>query len=84
MGIFLNIRKCAVLFLHNKHGCWNFAPYLDIHGEVDLGFRHHRPLILNQKRYDRLIRDVWLTNGIPAAVSRKLESEINNGGWETQ
>ncbi|WEW58063.1 E3 ubiquitin-protein ligase ubr1 [Emydomyces testavorans] len=84
IGIFINVRKCAVLFLHGRHGCWQFAPYLDIHGEVDLGFRHHRPLILNQKRYDRLIREVWLTNGIPATVSRRLESEINNGGWETQ
>nr|KMM65408.1 hypothetical protein CPAG_01759 [Coccidioides posadasii RMSCC 3488] len=84
VGVFINIRKCAVLFLHNRHGCFHVAPYLDIHGEVDLGFRHHRPLILNQKRYDRLIRDVWLTNGIPATVSRKMESETNTGGWETQ
>ncbi|KAI1913300.1 E3 ubiquitin-protein ligase ubr1 [Ophidiomyces ophidiicola] len=84
VGIFINIRKCALLFLHNQHGCWHYAPYLDIHGEVDLGFRHHRPLLLNQKRYDRLVREAWLTNSIPATVSRKLESEINNGGWETQ
>ncbi|EER41689.1 hypothetical protein HCDG_04336 [Histoplasma capsulatum H143] len=83
IGLFINIRKCMALFLHNKNGCWHHAPYLDIHGEVDPGFRHHRRLILNQKRYDRLLRDVWLSHGIPAVISRRLEAEINNGGWES-
>ncbi|KAL2374829.1 hypothetical protein RJ035_004801 [Blastomyces gilchristii] len=83
IGLFINIRKCMVLFLHNKSGSWHHAPYLDIHGEVDPGFRHHRRLILNQKRYDRLLRDVWLAHGVPAVISRRLEAEINNGGWET-
>lgn len=83
IGLFINIRKCAVLLLHGRHGAWQFAPYLDIHGEVDPGFRHHRRLILNQKRYDRLLRDVWLTHSVPATVSRRLEADINNGGWET-
>ncbi|PGH33385.1 E3 ubiquitin-protein ligase UBR1 [[Emmonsia] crescens] len=83
IGLFINIRKCMVLFLHNKNGCWHHAPYLDIHGEVDPGFRHHRRLILNQKRYDRLLRDVWLSHGVPAVISRRLEAEINNGGWES-
>ncbi|KAK2736784.1 hypothetical protein FQN57_000556 [Myotisia sp. PD_48] len=83
VGLYITIRKCAVLFLHNRNGCYQFAPYLDIHGEVDPGFRHHRRLILNQKRYDRLLRDVWLSHGIPATVSRRLEAEMNNGGWET-
>ncbi|PGH06925.1 hypothetical protein AJ79_06398 [Helicocarpus griseus UAMH5409] len=83
VGLFINIRKCMVLFLHNRNGCWHNAPYLDIHGEVDPGFRHHRRLILNQKRYDRLLRDSWLSHGIPAVISRRLEAEINNGGWET-
>ncbi|KAM5432720.1 E3 ubiquitin-protein ligase ubr1 [Microsporum ferrugineum] len=82
-GIFINIRKCAVVLLHNGNGCWRFAPYLDVHGEVDPGFRHRRRLMLNQKRYDRLLRDMWLSHSIPSAVSRKLESEVNNGGWET-
>ncbi|PGH13008.1 hypothetical protein AJ80_06492 [Polytolypa hystricis UAMH7299] len=83
IGMFINIRKCMVLLLHNQNGIWQHAPYLDIHGEVDPGFRHHRRLILNQKRYDRLLRDVWLAHGIPATISRRLEAEINNGGWET-
>ncbi|KAJ5772980.1 hypothetical protein N7457_007876 [Penicillium paradoxum] len=83
IGLFINIRKCTVLYLHNTNGSWHYAPYLDRHGEVDPGLRRNRQLILNQKRYDRLLRDVWLSHSIPATISRKLESEINNGGWET-
>ncbi|KAJ5700928.1 hypothetical protein N7493_011974 [Penicillium malachiteum] len=83
IGLFINIRKCTVLYLHNQNGSWHYAPYLDRHGEVDPGLRRNRQLILNQKRYDRLLRDVWLSHSVPATISRKLESEINNGGWET-
>ncbi|KAH8705569.1 putative ubiquitin-protein ligase E3 component [Talaromyces proteolyticus] len=83
IGLFINIRKCTVLYLHNHNGSWHFAPYLDRHGEVDPGLRRNRQLILNQKRYDKLLRDVWLSHSIPATISRKLEADINNGGWET-
>ncbi|KAL4940319.1 hypothetical protein BDV06DRAFT_196922 [Aspergillus oleicola] len=83
IGLFINIRKCAVLYLHNQSGSWHYAPYLDRHGEVDPGLRRNRPLMLNQKRYDRLLRDVWLSHGVPATISRRLEAEVNNGGWET-
>ncbi|GAD93639.1 ubiquitin-protein ligase E3 component [Paecilomyces variotii No. 5] len=83
VGLFINIRKCTVLYLHSHNGSWHFAPYLDRHGEVDPGLRRNRQLILNQKRYDRLLRDVWLSHQIPATISRKLEADINNGGWET-
>ncbi|KAL3478110.1 hypothetical protein BJX99DRAFT_225042 [Aspergillus californicus] len=83
IGLFINIRKCAVLYLHGSNGSWHFAPYLDRHGEVDPGLRRNRPLILNQKRYDRLLRDVWLSHGVPAIISRRLEADVNNGGWET-
>lgn len=82
-GLFLNIRKCCVLYLHNQNGSWNLAPYLDKYGESDPGLRHGRQLSLNQKRYDALFRNVWLSLGIPTMIARKLESDINNGGWET-
>ncbi|KAL9127837.1 MAG: hypothetical protein Q9217_003356 [Psora testacea] len=83
VGLFLNIRKCTVLYLYNRNGSWNLAPYLDKYGEPDPGLRRGRQLSLNQKRYDRLFRDVWLQQGIPTTIARKLEAEINNGGWET-
>ena len=83
VGLFLNLRKCTVLYLHNQNGSWNLAPYLDKFGEPDPGLRRGRQLVLNQKRYDKLLRDVWLQQGIPTMIARKLEAEINNGGWET-
>nr|POE48021.1 e3 ubiquitin-protein ligase ubr11 [Quercus suber] len=84
IGMFINIRKCMVLFTHGPgNGCYAHAPYLDRHGEPDPSLRRHHQLFLNQKRYDRLLRDVWLNHGIPTVISRKLEGDVNPGGWET-
>lgn len=82
IGLFINIRKCCIYYLFYGSGSWVVAPYIDKYGEVDLGLRHSRQLYLNQKRYDAL-RNQWLTHGIPSVISRKLEMDINNGGWET-
>ncbi|KAI4115856.1 MAG: hypothetical protein LQ345_003622 [Seirophora villosa] len=83
VGLFISIKRCNVLFIHDSNGSWHNAPYLDQYGEVDPGLRHNRQLFLNQRRYDALLRNVWLQHGIPTAISRKLEADINNGGWET-
>ena len=84
VGVFVNIRKCMVLFLHEPmSGSFAHAPYLDRHGEPDPTLRRHHQLFLNQKRYDKLMREVWLGHGIQTFISRKLEADINPGGWET-
>lgn len=83
IGLFINVRKCMILYLHGRNGSWSHAPYLDKHGEVDPGLRRNRQLFLSQKRYDALLRNVWLQHGIPKMISRKLEADMNNGGWET-
>ncbi|RMD43968.1 hypothetical protein DV735_g1081, partial [Chaetothyriales sp. CBS 134920] len=63
------------------------APYLTKHGETDSGLRSKSQLILSQKRYDRLLREAWLCIGgggsIWSCIARKLENEVNAGGWET-
>lgn len=83
-GLFINIKKCMVLCLHGPgSGSWLPAPYLDKHGETDPTLRRHHQLFLNQKRYDKLLRDIWLNHMIPTVISRKMESDINPGGWET-
>ncbi|TGZ78610.1 hypothetical protein EX30DRAFT_322180 [Ascodesmis nigricans] len=82
-GIFIDIRKCALLFLHKPNGTFAETPYMDAHGETDLGLKRARQQFLNSKRYDALVRDVWLRHGIPSVISRKLEADMNNGGWET-
>ncbi|KAH7364695.1 hypothetical protein BKA65DRAFT_491879 [Rhexocercosporidium sp. MPI-PUGE-AT-0058] len=83
IGLFINIRKCTVFYVYHTSGSWMVAPYIDKYGEVDPGLRHSRQLFLNQKRYDALLRTVWLGHGVPSVISRKLEMDINNGGWET-
>ncbi|KAF2012384.1 RING finger domain-containing protein [Aaosphaeria arxii CBS 175.79] len=83
IGLFINIRKCMVLFLNQNNGTWAVAPYLDKHGEVDPTLRRHHQLFLNPKRYDVLLRKVWLEGGIQSLIARRLEGDINNGGWET-
>lgn len=72
-------------YLTLSHGSFFSAPYLTKYGETDSGLRSKHQLILNQKRYDKLLRDTWLmTNGsVWSTIARKLESEVNAGGWET-
>ncbi|KAI3342964.1 hypothetical protein F4824DRAFT_125561 [Ustulina deusta] len=83
IGLFINIRKCCIFYLHRGSGSFSNAPYIDKYGEVDVGLRHGRQLYLSQKRYDSMLRNLWLSHGIPSYISRKLEADINNGGWET-
>ncbi|KAK5168841.1 E3 ubiquitin-protein ligase ubr1 [Saxophila tyrrhenica] len=84
IGLFINVRKCMVLFMHGPgNGSWIQAPYLDKHGEPDPTLRRHHQLFLNQRRYDKLMREAWLLHQIPTVISRKLEADINPGGWET-
>ncbi|KAH5405459.1 E3 ubiquitin protein ligase [Parastagonospora nodorum] len=83
VGLFIHIRKCMILFLNLDHGSWAVAPYLDKHGEVDPTLRRHHQLFLNQRRYDALLRKIWLEGGIQSMIARRLEGEINNGGWES-
>lgn len=39
MGIYLLVRKCAIIYLFADKGSFATAPYLDAHGESDLGLR---------------------------------------------
>ncbi|KAK0734934.1 hypothetical protein B0T26DRAFT_635484 [Lasiosphaeria miniovina] len=83
IGLFINIRRCCVFYLHRTTGSFSNAPYIDKYGEADLNLRHGRQLFLHQKRYDSMLRNMWLSHGVPSFISRKLEADINNGGWET-
>ncbi|KAK9472144.1 uncharacterized protein V1510DRAFT_366315 [Dipodascopsis tothii] len=83
VGIYLLIKKCTVLFLREQQGLFTPAPYLDIHGEVDQNLKRGRPLYLSQKRYDHLIKSVWLQHGIASQIARRIEASLDTGGWET-
>lgn len=83
IGVFLNIRKCSTVYLFRQSGSYAPAPYIDKYGETDFQLRHGRQLFLNQRRYDSMVRNTVLNHGVPSLISRKLEAEINNGGWDT-
>ncbi|PHH89807.1 hypothetical protein CDD83_5213 [Cordyceps sp. RAO-2017] len=83
IGVFLNIRKCSTVYLFRHSGSFTPPPYIDKYGETDPQLRHGRQLFLNQKRYDSMIRNTVLNHGVPSLISRRLEAEINNGGWDT-
>lgn len=82
MGIFLQVKRCNLIHLYANKGMFSPAPYLDIHGEADPGFRKHRPLFLNRARYDE-VRKTWLNHSVATAVARKLDSGNDYGGWIT-
>ncbi|GAA5856549.1 hypothetical protein JCM8547_005859 [Rhodosporidiobolus lusitaniae] len=84
-GLYYLIKRNAILFLHTDKGAFSTPPYLDSHGEVDVGGRRIRsqfPQYLHRGRYDEL-RKLWLTGAIPTFVSRKLEATTDRGGWTT-
>lgn len=72
-----------MLYLSRISGSFSNAPYIDRYGEVDMNLRSGRQLSLHQKRYDSMLRTLWLGHGVPSFISRRLEADINNGGWET-
>ncbi|KAI9487149.1 MAG: hypothetical protein EXX96DRAFT_605151 [Benjaminiella poitrasii] len=82
IGIFLSVKRCVLILLHNGNGWFMNAPYLDPHGEVDQGLRHGRPQYLNVKRYAE-IRKLWLQHSIPIYVARQIEANYDIGGWTT-
>lgn len=83
-GIFLLPRRNVLLLLiPNGRGTFISAPYLDLHGEPDEAMRRGRPHYLQPSRYDLFTRDLWLRNGIPSLVMRRLDQSQDSGGWET-
>ncbi|OLY85062.1 E3 ubiquitin-protein ligase ubr1 [Smittium mucronatum] len=81
-GLFLPVKKCGLLLLNNSIGCFMQAPYLDIHGEADLGLKRGRPLLLNTMRFED-IRRLAVNQKISITVARKIEEIFDIGGWET-
>ncbi|KAJ2816867.1 E3 ubiquitin-protein ligase ubr1 [Coemansia sp. 'formosensis'] len=80
VGVYLLVKKCGLLLLHHDNGCFMSAPYLDQHGEVDLGLKRGRPLFLNKNRYEEM-RKLVLTQKIPVFVARKIDQAFDIGGW---
>ncbi|KAL0076978.1 hypothetical protein J3Q64DRAFT_1811303 [Phycomyces blakesleeanus] len=82
IGVFLSVKRCVLILLHNGNGWFIDAPYLDSHGEVDQGLRRGKPQYLNTKRYSE-IRKLWLQHTIPVYIARQIEANYDIGGWTT-
>ncbi|EIN13143.1 hypothetical protein PUNSTDRAFT_56352 [Punctularia strigosozonata HHB-11173 SS5] len=82
VGIYFCVKRCSLLYLYAGNGTFVASPYLDVHGEVDMSMRRGRRQFLHHARWEE-IRKLWLSHGIPTLVARKLESTVDNGGWET-
>lgn len=61
------------MLLYHGNGTYNYSPYLDSHGEIDIGLRKGRPQRLHQQRYDELRKQV-LNHGVANIVARKIEA----------
>jgi Proteolysis_6 C-terminal/ATP-dependent Clp protease adaptor protein ClpS/Putative zinc finger in N-recognin (UBR box) len=80
-GAFFIIQRAAVLILNGKgKGYIKPAPYLDSHGEADLGLRRGSPLFLDaaQKRH---LDYLWLTNAIPTHIDNMQDDSNNPRLW---
>ncbi|GAA5800849.1 hypothetical protein HPULCUR_006288 [Helicostylum pulchrum] len=82
IGIYIMIKECYLLLLHDNGGNIMSAPYLDSHGEADIHFKRGAPQFLNNKRYEQ-IRQMWLNQSIPSFVRRKMEAAYSGTIWES-
>lgn len=83
VGAYFKIKSNLVLLLYHGNGTFHFlSPYLDSHGEIDVGLRKGRPQKLHQQRYDGLRKQIW-GHGVANIVARKIEAAMDQGGWQT-
>ncbi|SPO19704.1 related to ubiquitin-protein ligase e3 component [Ustilago trichophora] len=83
IGAYFKIKSNLVLLLYQGNGTFHFlSPYLDSHGEIDVGLRKGRPQKLHQQRYDELRKQIW-NHGVANIVARKIEAAMDQGGWQT-
>ncbi|KAI5118525.1 hypothetical protein M0805_007693 [Coniferiporia weirii] len=82
VGVYFLVKRCSLLYLYAGNGSFVQAPYLDVHGEVDISMRRGRRQYLHYARWEE-VRKTWLNHGIPTLIARKLESTVDSGGWET-
>ncbi|EPQ32173.1 uncharacterized protein PFL1_00370 [Pseudozyma flocculosa PF-1] len=82
IGVYFKVKSNVIMLLYQGNGTYNYSPYLDSHGEIDIGLRKGRPQKLHLQRYDELRKQV-LGHGIANIVARKIEAAMDAGGWQT-
>ncbi|KAK0521984.1 E3 ubiquitin-protein ligase ubr1 [Tilletia horrida] len=80
VGIYFKSNSNCLLLLYHRNGSFLASPYLDTHGEMDIGLRRGRPQKLHTQRYDE-VRKHWLGHTVATVIARKLEADVDEGGW---
>lgn len=82
-GMFFLPRNNCCLLLDNGKGSFIDSPYRDEFGEIDKEYKKGHCVKLSKKKYQEIIKKVWLTHNIPNTIAQKLESLTDTGGWST-
>lgn len=82
-GLFFIPRNNCVLLLEEKKGTFIKGPYHDIHGECTTDSKKAHDLFLSHKRFDQIVRNIWLEHDIQNHIARQMDSRIDIGGWLT-
>jgi hypothetical protein len=68
-GVVLMLDQCRVAIIGGSMAAHFPSPYVDAHGEEDIGLQRGRPLRLDMERY-RHLESLWVNHRIFAEVSR--------------
>ncbi|KAL3673657.1 hypothetical protein V7S43_001356 [Phytophthora oleae] len=70
IGIVLLLEQCRIAVVGGSMAAYFPSPYVDSHGEEDVGLQRGRPLRLDMARY-RYLESLWLNHRIFTEVSRQ-------------
>ncbi|KAG6975817.1 hypothetical protein JG688_00001994 [Phytophthora aleatoria] len=70
VGIVLLLEQCRIAIIGGSMAAYYPSPYVDAHGEEDVGLQRGRPLRLDMARY-RYLESLWLNHRIFTEVSRQ-------------
>ncbi|KAG7382749.1 E3 ubiquitin-protein ligase ubr2 [Phytophthora pseudosyringae] len=70
VGIVLLLEQCRIAVVGGSMAAYFPSPYVDSHGEEDVGLQRGRPLRLDLARY-RYLESLWLNHRIFTEVSRQ-------------
>lgn len=82
-GMFFLPRNNCCLLLDNGKGSFIDSPYRDEFGELDRDYKKGHNVILSEKKYDDIIRNIWLNHNIQNIIAQKLDNLTDIGGWCT-
>lgn len=71
--MFFKVKSNIIVLLSQGKGSFVYSPYLDSHGEIDIGLKKGKIQYLHQVRFDEL-RKQWLQHGLANMIARKIEA----------